>query len=30
MFSQKAVLECAIEKRIYLEKLNKNATWEIG
>ncbi len=30
MFSQKAVLECADKSEIYLEELNKNATWEIG
>jgi hypothetical protein len=30
MFSQKTVLKCACENRIYLEELNKNATGEIG
>ena len=30
MFSQKTVLKCACENRIYLEELNIYATGEIG
>ena len=30
MFSHRTVLKCAHEDRIYLEELNKNATYEVG